>query len=144
MPGRLGRRIAAGHDRRPTSGTPQAEETQSRHVGEHLLPARRQRDRRIPGERDTGHPGVLHLAGLDQQRVAHGQRDGREQLVGDPDLRVRYCDALPDRSEVGRLRARRCRYPAVPLTNRALAEGHGNDSFAAMIEQFRKPAAARP
>jgi 3-hydroxyisobutyrate dehydrogenase-like beta-hydroxyacid dehydrogenase len=30
------------------------------------------------------------------------------------------------------------------LTDRALADGHGGNSYAAMIEQFRKPAGVRP
>lgn len=30
------------------------------------------------------------------------------------------------------------------LTDRAVAAGHGGDSYAAMIEQFRKPPAGRP
>src|SRR5215213_6890182 len=82
----------AGLDRLYGCG-PLGEEAYSGVGGEDLLPARRERDGRIPGERQSRDPRVAELSHLYQDGRADGQGDGGEELVGYAEEREELIDA---------------------------------------------------
>src|SRR5918995_3786371 len=61
--------------------------------GENLLPTRRERHRRVPGEGQPRNPGVLQLAHLYEDCRPDGEGDGRQELVRDAEQREELVDA---------------------------------------------------